>query len=272
MTTELNQFDFFSTRLCFIKATDDQLLNIDLWHYLGVFESHVYGIFLQYNRIKADLKLPRPDEYDRVLGLQAGLDIYYYTLTWDKLKKICDKIKDLVNRLQQVSPALPKPFISDFRHWKRRMHNLFSEFDAGIRNEYEHPSLESYTVGNIQMWGNIIIDGSGNIKAHVGNNWFAIIKKDHIEKIQELRADLFDFFMKHFSKKPLAEELIKAKNYIEDNIDTLIEELAGLKEQKNWEGFNSLFYQLTMYNVYLSKEGINLSQNVQNRISSVLQL
>jgi hypothetical protein len=152
------------------------------------------------------------------------------------------------------------------------VHNLFSEFDAGIRNEYEHPPLESYTVGNIQMWGNIIIDGSGNIKAHVGKNWFAIIKKDHIEKIQELRADLFDFFTKHFSKKPLAEELIKAKNYIEDNIDTLIEELTELKERKNWEGFNSLFYQLTMYNVYLSKEGINLSQNVQNRISSVLQL
>ena len=272
MTELNNQFDFFSTRLYFIKVTDDQFLNIDLWHYLGVFESHVYGIFLQYNRIKADLKFPHPDDNHGVPGPQAGLDIYYYTLTWDKLKKICDKIKALINRLQQVSPAFPKPFISDFRHWKRRIDHLFSEFDAGIRNEYEHPSLESYTVGNIQMWGNIIIDGSGNIKAHAGKNWFAIIKKEHIEKIQDLRRDLFDLFIKHFSKKPLTEELITAKNYIEENIDTLIKELSELKERKNWEDFNSLFCQLIMYNVYLSKEGINLSQNVQNRISSVLQL
>ena len=48
-------FDFFSGRLHFIDVTDNTLINIKLWHHLSTFESHVYGVLLQYNRIKADL-------------------------------------------------------------------------------------------------------------------------------------------------------------------------------------------------------------------------
>lgn len=88
MNNDKNRFDFFSSRLTFIEVASDQLMNIDLWHYLSVFESHVYGVFMQYNRIKEDLEFPDPESFRRVPGPQAGLDIYYYTLTWDKLKKI----------------------------------------------------------------------------------------------------------------------------------------------------------------------------------------
>ena len=107
-------FDFFSSRLHFIEVTSDHILNIELWHYLSVFENHVYGVFLQYNRIREDLIFPDPGSFRSVPGPQAGLDIYYYTLTWDKLKKICDKIKALINRFHQTSSSIPKPFTEGF--------------------------------------------------------------------------------------------------------------------------------------------------------------
>lgn len=263
------RFDFFSSRLNLIEVTTDQLMNIDLWHYLSVFESHVYGVFLQYNRIKEDLKFPDPENLRRVPSPQVGLDIYYYTLTWDKLKKILRKINKLINRFTKSPASIPKSFSSEYRNWRRRIEHLFSEFDIDIRNEYEHPSLESYSVGNINMWGNILIDNSGNIKAHAGKNWFSIIKKEHCLRVQQLRTDLFDLFIKHFSQKPLTQELIKARKYIEDNIDSLSKELNYLKEKKNWEDFNELLHQLTMYDVYFSKESMPLPDKVKNKIYSV---
>ncbi len=270
METVNNKFDFISSRLNFIEVTNDQLINIELWHYLSVFESHVYGVFLQYNRIKEDLKFPDTENFQSVPGPQAGLDIYYYTLTWDKLKKICEKIKNLINRLTKPPISVPNSFTSEYRNWRRRIEHLFSEFDKEIRNEYEHPSIESYSVGNIKMWGNILIDRSGNIKAHAGKDWFALIKKEHFLRIQQLRTDLFDLFIKHFSQKPLTQELINARSYIENNIDSLSKELNELKENKNWEGFNELLYRLTMYDIYFSKESMPLTQKVKNKIYSVL--
>jgi hypothetical protein len=210
MMTE-KRFDFFSSRLNFIEVSNDHLLNIDLWHYLSVFESHVYGVFLQYNRIVTDLSIPEPTKIREIPGPQAGLDIYYYILTWDKLKKIYKKIEAIMSRLHKAGASMPGVFNSEFRLWKRRIEHLFLDFDTKIRDEYEHPSLESYSVGNIIMWGNILMDGLGNIKAHVGEKWFATIKKEHCIKLQKLRTDLFDVFLKHFSRKPLTQELIKNK-------------------------------------------------------------
>lgn len=270
MNNNKNRFDFFSSRLNFIEVTTDQFMNIELWHYLSVFESHVYGVFLQYNRIKEDLKLPDPESSRGVPGPQAGLDIYYYTLTWDKLKKISEKIKSLINRLTESPASIPKSFTSEYRIWRRRIEHLFSEFDTEIRNEYEHPSLESYSVGNIKMWGNIIMDNSGNIKAHAGKDWFSIIKKEHCLRIQQLRTDLFDLFIKHFTQKPLTQELTKARRYIEDNIDSLSKELNEFKKNKNWEDFNKLLHQLTMYDIYFSKESMPLPEDVKHKIYSVL--
>ncbi len=270
MNDDNTRFDFLSSRLNFIEVTTDHLMNIELWHYLSVFENHVFGVFLQYNRIKTDLKFPDPGNFHRVPGPQAGLDIYYYTLTWDKLKKIYDKIKNLINRLQKKGSHFPSQFAPEFRLWKRRIDHLFKEFDTEIRNQYEHPSLKFHSAGNIIMWGNIIIDNSGNIKAHVGEELYATIKKEHIERIKLLRTDLFDLFIKHFSEKPLTQEIIKARRYIEDNIDSLSKELTDLKEKKNWEDFNELLHQLTMCDVYFSKESMPLPDKVKNKIYSVL--
>jgi hypothetical protein len=270
MTMTQKRFDFFSSRLNFIEVTNDHLLNIELWHYLSVFESHVYGVFLQYNRIAADLSISEPTKIQNIPGPKAGLDIYYYILTWDKLKKIYKKIETIMSRLHKVNSSIPKGFNSEFRLWKRRIDHLFPEFDTKIRNEYEHPSLESYSVGNIIMWGNILIDGLGNIEAHVGKNWFATIKKEDCLKLQRLRTDLFDMFLKHFSQKPLTQELIKARDYIEENIESILEELKALEDKDDMEGFNNLLHKLTMFDIYLSKEGVELSKDAKDKIYSIL--
>lgn len=264
------RFDFFSSRLNFIEVTNDHLLNIELWHYLSVFESHVYGVSLQYNRIIADLSIPDPTKRREIPGPQAGLDIYYYILTWDKLKKIYNKLETIIDRLYKAGASMPKVFNSEFRLWKKRIANLFAEFDTKIRNEYEHPSLESYSVGNLIMWGNIMMDDSGNIKAHAGKKWFSTIKNEHRIKLQKLRTDLFDIFLKHFSKKPLTKELITARDYIEDNIDSILKELKDYKDKGDTEGFNDLFYKVTMHDIYLSKEGVALSRVTKDKIYSVL--
>jgi hypothetical protein len=265
-----DRFDFFSTRLNFIEVTKDQLLNIELWHYLSAFESHVYGVFLQYDRIKSDLVIPdlkNVQVWPAIDGQKAGLDIYYYILTWDKLKKIYDRIVEFINRLHQMVPAIPKPFTEDFKLWKKRIENLFSEFDSGIRNEYEHPSLAPYSVGQIIMWGGIQIDNSGDIKAHVGKDKFTNIRNEHCMRIQKLRTDLFDLFLKHFSEKPLTQELIKLRNYIEENIDSILKEC---KATNDTNGFNDLLSKFTMYDIYLSKEGVALSRTVKEKFYSVL--
>ncbi len=95
-----DRFDFFSTRLTFIEVTKDQLLNVELRHYMSTFESHVYGDFLQYTPIKSDLRIPdlkNIEEWTAIDGQKAVLDIYYYFLTWDKLKKIYERIVELIN-------------------------------------------------------------------------------------------------------------------------------------------------------------------------------
>ena len=268
-----DRFDFFSTRLTFIEVTKDQLLNIELWHYMSTFESHVYGVFLQYTRIKSDLRIPdlkNIEEWTAIDGQKAGLDIYYYILTWDKLKKIYERIVELINRLHQTVPVIPKPFTVDFKLWKKRIEHLFSEFDTGIRNEYEHPSLAPYSVGHVIMWGNIQIDNAGDIKAHVGKDKFTNIRNEHCMRIQKLRTDLFDLFLKHFSEKPLTQELIKVRDYIEENIDSILKEIKEYKANNDTKGFNDLLSKFTMYDIHLSKEGVALSKTVKDKFYSVL--
>lgn len=116
MNVDLVKFDFLSSRLNFVEVSTDQLMNIDLWHYLSVFESHVYGVFLQYNRIKKDLKFSEPENLRKVPGPQAGLDIYYYTLTWDKLKKIFTTLSPY--RLQ-----VPKTLLFSHIYWRYDIQN-----------------------------------------------------------------------------------------------------------------------------------------------------
>ena len=271
-TTEPTEilFDFFSGRLHFIDVTDNTLLNIKLWHYLSTFESHVYGVFMQYNRIRADLVFDPESEAPRVPAPQAELDIYYYVLTWDKLKKIHEKIKAIINEIQQGGCPLPKAFATEFRVWRKRADHLFAEFDTEVRNEYEHPSLESHSTGNLIMWGSIMIDGPGNITAHAGKDWFATISQDHCIRMQGLRTDLIDLFVKHFSQRPLTKELLKARNQIEENIDAIVKELQDLKVEKDWTKFNELLHALTMHDLYLMKEGVPLSTTAKEKLYSAL--
>lgn len=263
-------FDFLSDGLHFIDVTDNALLNIKLWHYLSTFESHVYGVFLQYNRIKSDLVFDPAPEMSGVPGRQAGLDIYYYILTWDKPKKIYEKIKAIISEIQQGTHSLPEGFVTEFRAWKKRADHLFAEFDTEVRNEYEHPSLESHSTGNVIMWGNIMIDRSGDITAHAGRDWFATIKHEHCTRMQTLRTDLIDLFVKHFSQKPLRKELMKARSQIEENIDSILKELQELKAEKDWTKFNERLYTLTMHDIYLSKEGVPLSKAVKEKMCSAI--
>lgn len=201
---------------------------------------------------------------------QAGLDIYYYILTWDKLKKIYEHIKAIINDLHQAAPSIPVGFTAEFRDWKKRAEHLFSEFVSKARNEYEHPSLESYSTGNIIMWGSIMIDRSGDITAHAGKDWFVTIKNEHCVRMLTLRTDLVDLFVKHFSQKPLTSELMKARSQIEENIDTILKELGELRVQKNTAEFNEMLHTLLMHDSYLSKEGVPLSTTVKGRLYAAI--
>lgn len=258
------KFDFLASRLYLLEISTDHSKNIELWHYLSVFESHVYGAILQLSRITDDLTLNERS----VAGSSAGLDIYFYNLVWDKLKKILDKINNLANKIAK-SADVSESFGSAYRSWRKRIEHLFSEFDSDIRNEYEHPSLEFYSVGNIKMWGNIQIDSSGNIKAHVGSDSFSLIKKEHCSRLLSLRTELFDLFIRHFSQKRLSQELIELRCFIEGNIDAVCNELMVLKEDSNWDDFNEGFNKLIMMDAYLSKEQMPLPRDVKDKIYSI---
>jgi hypothetical protein len=262
-------FDFFSNRLHLVKVTNDNLINIELWHCLSVFENNVFGVVLQYNRIRASLENLQPDNLLCVPVQQTSLDIYYYVLTWDKLKKVYEKIKAIVNRIQQTGSSLPKEFILEFRVLKKRIDHLFSAFNPYVRNEYEHPSLKPYSIGNIIMFGNITIDTSGDITAHVGKDCFATIRHEHSATIQDLRTDLIDLFLKHFSEKPLTQNLIKARTQIEENVESILKELEARKDKGDEAEFNSAINSLLMYDIYLAREGVPLSATVNSKLYSM---
>jgi hypothetical protein len=264
------RFDFISSRLTFIEITKDEFININLWHHLDVFETHVYGIFSQYSRIKENLKFKTEDDISKTPTVQVNLDIYYYILTWDKLKKIYEKIKNLINQAQQSPQSLPEKFTNEFRNWKRRIDHIFTEYDDEIRNEYEHPSLDFYSEGALQMWGNIMLNADGNIKAHAGKDSFAVIKKQHVDKVLQLRTDLFDLFLKYFTQKPLNQELIKVRDSIETNVESIIQELTDYKSKNDLDNFNNLIQQLISVDIALSREYIRLSDEVKNKIYSMI--
>ena len=270
MRTSNIRFDFFSDRLDFIRVSNDKRINKDLWLYMRIFESHIFGVVMQYNRINDDLKISEHMNFQNFSIHRAGLDIYYYTMTWDKLRKIFKKISTEIDKIQKPPSTIPDSFISDFKLLKKRIDHLFSEFDTGIRNEYEHPSLEAFSKGNFIMWGNIYSDNIGNIKAQVGKNLFAQIKEEHCKKIQNLRIELFDLFIKHFSRKPLTKELIKERDYYEENVDSLVDKLNKFREMHDTVGFNNLLSEFTMSNRLLLKESVQLSQSVKEKFYSAI--
>ena len=150
------------------------------------------------------------------------------------------------------------------------MGHLFNEFNNDVRNEYEHPSLEPQITGNIIMWGDITIDRSGDIKAHAGKNLYATIKSEHCNRMQNLRTELIDIFLKHFSQKPLTKQLIEVRNQIEENIDSIISELLELVPEEDPEKFNEQLYSLIMYDLSLMKHGVSLSASTKEKINTAI--
>jgi len=261
-------FDFYTSRLYFADISPDPLANMTLMHHLSAFENHVYGVLRQYDRIREDLEPPRRDEPRPVPVMAAGLDIYYYTLTWDRLRKIQQRMNGIVNGL----PTSPKDFKPGYREWRKRVEHLFREFgnDSSIRNRYEHSELEAYRNGNALMWGTIHTDGSGDIKAHVGGDLFATIREDYHDRLRTLHVDLIDLFVKHFTQKPLTTALVEIKEYLAENVDSLSQELRRHVSEGNWERFNELFRDLVAFDLFLSKEGVQLPESVRKVLYSAI--
>lgn len=262
------KFDFLTDRLHFIDVTDDQRINIELCHVLSVFENYVYGVVLQYDRVTSALSA-RLEVIEPRRNQSAGLDTYYYTLTWDKLKKVFTRFTALLNRANQHEGKFPPVFWTEFRMLRKRLEQLFSEFDADARNEYEHPSLEPYSVGNIIAWGHLMIDGAGDVTAHVGAEKFATVKAEHCRRLKELRTDLIDLFLKHFSEKRSSKELVRVRDDIEQNIDSIVAELKMRREKGDTVAFDELVHRLVSAQIFLAKEGVPLAQDVCQRLYSV---
>ena len=262
-----------TSRLHFIQFCSDQSKNIEIWHCLAVLENYIYGVTSQYNRIKENISksleinsLPTPS----MTSTQVSLDIYYYTLTWDKISKTYDKFKGLMNTVQKDSESIPKLFNVDFKDIKRRLEHLLGEFRNDVRNEYEHPSLEPNKVGNIIDWGSLFIHNNGDIKIHVGKDQFAVVQKTHVDRLISIWVDLIDVFIKHFSDKPSSSNLLQLKNHIEQNIDKIINKLGQCIHDKKNEEANSIIDQFLSVEISLSKEGIPLSQNIIDKFHSIL--
>ena len=57
---------------------------------------------------------------------------------------------------------------------------------------------------------------------------------------------------------------------IEEDFDTILQELQELKAGKDWAKFNDLLSTLTMYDLYLMKEGVPLSRTVREKLYSAI--
>jgi len=268
-----DSFPTLTSRLHFIKLCADNLKNIEIWNCLSVFENHVYGVISQHRRISESLEkqknhfLARP----KMSSTQVRLDIYYYTLTWDKLLKIFVEFKRLMNNIQRTQNSISSAFKADFKEVKRRMDHLLQEFHSDVRDEYEHPSLKPKRLGNIMEWGSLFEDSEGNIKVHVGKEQFAMVRKKHIEMLMTVWIDLVDTFVKHFTGKPVFSEVLQVKGQIENNIDALIDTYKQFRTGGKNEEANAIISQLIMSDIYLTNESVPLAQDVKDKIYSVFQ-
>jgi hypothetical protein len=152
---------------------------------------------------------------------------------------------------------------------KKRIEHLLGEFRIKVRNEYEHPSLEPNRVGNITDWGSVIINGNGDIKAHVGKDYFSLVQKGHVDRLISIWIDLIDVFLKHFSDKASSRDLFNLKNQIEQHIDDILNEYKNYIHDKKNEAANNIIGQFLNAELYLSKEGVPLSQDTIEKFHSI---
>ena len=196
------------------------------------------------------------------------MDIYYYTLTWDKLRKVFDKFINKMNNILKQSNDLPFGFKDDFKVLKKRMGHLLNEFRIPVRDEYEHPSLQPTKINNLLEWGSIYNDNQGNIVTHVGKEEFAIVRKEHVERLNSLWIELVDIFLKHFTENPPSSSLLEAKKYIEDNFEEIINTCIQYRLEKKDKEANQILDQVLMSELYLSKEGVPLRQDIKDKLYS----
>ena len=267
---KVNEFPRLSSRLGFVEFSSDHLKNFDVFICLHEFESYVYGVVSQYSRIINDE--PKPNSSTSLSNSlnQFKLDIYYYTLTWDKLKKVFEKLKEKINNVGKIPNSLSNEFIHDFRQIRTRIDHLFKELSISVRNEYEHPSLNPSRIGNLVGFGNSTRDTQGNIIAHIGSEESAIVKKEHIDKLVSLWIELTDVFLKYLTDKVSSSEIILLKRQIEENFDEIIASYISYRDENRDKDANQILHQILMSEIYLSREGFPLRQDIRDKFYSII--
>ena len=127
-----------------------------------------------------------------------------------------------MNKILRGRDDVPTGLKKEYRLWRDRMEHLLKEFDNNVRNKYEHPTFDPLVCGNIIMWGSVHVDREQNIRTHVEGELYSEVRKSHVERLDSLRIDLIDLFLKYFSDKNLSIELLKSRKDIEENIDEYI--------------------------------------------------
>ncbi len=175
-----------------------------------------------------------------------------------------------MNNLQRTPNTIPNEFKEEFKALRKRIEHLLAEFRADVRNEYEHPSLEPKKVGNIMEWGTLFEGRDGNISVQVGKEQFAMVRKEHIDRLKCLWILLIDIFIKHFSDRPSSSNLLQFKKEIEDNIALIMNTYVQYRSENKNEEANRILHQITMLNIHLMREGIPLSDDIKNKFYSTI--
>jgi len=267
-------FPRITSRFRFVHIFKDQALDFDFEHTMDIFEDNIFGIFLQYHRIIANLQRKQAfsdsqNIIDQHISTQISLDIYFYTLIWDKLIKIFEKLKHLLNVLQKGNQSVPETFKDSLKIVKSKFEHLFGEINIEARNEYEHPSLSYHQIGSIMVFGALMIDSNGNINAHVGKDQFISIRKDHLDRLHSFWIELTDIFLLNFTDKKSSSSIMEARQFFEHHIDDFILEYKQLCADNKPDDASDFLGQLLSAEIALQSEGFPLSIGTIQKFHSV---
>jgi len=268
--SRLESLPSLTGRLGIIELSTDSFINFHFYIYFSEMEKFIFGVLSQYARIMENVPKPSSRRSISHSLTQLRLDVYYYTLNWDKIRKVFEKFNKEIDNILKPPNTIPSGFVAEYKKIKIRMNHLFKDHKIGTRNEYEHPSLEPSQVGTLIGFGNSTIDNKGNIKVHVGREEFAIVKKDYIDRLYSLWIEFIDLFINNFSDKPSTADLLSIKNNIEEQIDDQINLYYQLRNNEESEEAQNLLNVLIITDVRLFSEGCPLHENVRKKIHSIL--
>jgi len=267
--SKLESLPSLTRRLGIIDISTDSLINYQFYICFSELEKYLYGVLSQYSRIMENEQKLLSKRLISNSITQLRLDQYYFILSWDKLGKVFNILKKEMNGLLKPPSTLPDGFKDDYRHIKKRLDRLFNEHKKP-RNKYEHPTLNISQVGNLKGFGNSISDNNGNITVHVGDEVFANVKREHVDRLYSLWIEFIDVFIKHFTEKPSTAKLLSIKNYIERNIDEIINECNQLLKKEEIEEAQNLTNRLITIEIHLLTEGCPLKKDVGEKIYFIL--